>query len=134
MPDCAGSTDLLVALRDGSLPPSAFNHASHLHAAWLTLRQQPLPQAAHGFSDLLLAYVRQVGAEDKFHLTLTHAFLHLVQQRMLDRPGDWASFVASNHDLFEDARRLIARHYSDGCLSSPEARQRFVPPDRLPLP
>jgi hypothetical protein len=33
-----------------------------------------------------------------------------------------------------DARGVLARHYSDDVLHSPNAQTRFVAPDRLPLP
>ena len=127
-------SDLLASLRDGSLPPAEFNHTNHLRAAWLILHDHPLPEAAEEFRAVLQAYVRRLGAEDKFHRTLTDALLYLLRDRMTQCPGDWPAFQARNPDLFENAKSLLARHYSPVRLDSAEARMRFVEPDREPLP
>ncbi|MFA5938207.1 MAG: hypothetical protein WC809_02530 [Sinimarinibacterium sp.] len=125
---------LLAGLADGSLPAAQFSHTSHVHAAWQCLRDAPLPRAAHRFADVLQAYVKRLGAEDKYHHTLTLAFMHVIHQRMKDTPGDWAAFVAANGELLADAKALIERHYSPERLAAPAARRGFVEPDRLPLP
>ena len=129
-----GDADLLASLRDGSLPPAQFDHANHLRAAWLILGDRSLPDPASAFRDLLHSYVRRVGAEDKFHRTMTDALLSLVQARMAGQPSDWPRFRAQNQDLFNDARQLLARHYSPARLGSAEARLHFVAPDRAALP
>lgn len=127
-------SSLLAGLADGSLPPTQFSHVNHVHAAWQCLREEPLPRAAHRFADLLQAYVKRVGAEDKYRHTLTLAFMHLIHQRMQDTPGEWAAFVAANGELLGNAKALIERHYSPDSLASPTARRGFVEPDRAPLP
>lgn len=125
---------LLAGLADGSLPPAAFNHRNHVHAAWQCLREQPLPAAAHRFAGLLRGYVRQVGAENRFHFTLTLAFMHLIQEARRATPDvDWDVFAAAHPELFDQARHLIARHYSPERLCG-EARSEFVAPDRAELP
>jgi hypothetical protein len=128
------SEQLLGGLARGTLPAAEFSHYNHVRAAWLVLQQLPLRVAAHHFAELLATYVRQVGAEDKFHLTLTFAFMHLIHQRMKTSPEDWEGFVQANPDLFTDAKSLVARYYSAGKLMTPEARKAFVEPDRAPLP
>jgi hypothetical protein len=125
---------LLAALVRGTLPPSQFSHYNHVRAAWECLRQMPLRVAAHRFGEILAGYVQRVGAEDKFHLTLTFAFMHLIHQRMETAPGDWEAFAKANPDLFSDAKALVARYYSAGKLMTPEARKAFVEPDLAPLP
>jgi hypothetical protein len=124
--------ELLRRLADGSLPPADFTHRNHVHAAWQCLRSHDrLPTAAHAFGGLLLAYVRTVGAEDKFHLTLTLAFMHIIHARMAE-PEAWDAFAARNPDLFSDARSLIARHYSAARIAA--GRREFAEPDGMPLP
>jgi hypothetical protein len=46
----------------------------------------------------------------------------------------WEGFVQANAPLMDDARGLLARHYSPERLALPEARERFLSPDRQPLP
>ena len=125
--------ELLRRLADGSLPASEFSHRNHVRAAWHCLRGgDPLPQAAHRFRDLLLDYVRGVGAQDKFHLTLTLAFMHIIHARM-GSPGEaWPAFEARNPDLFSSAQSLIARHYTAARMAA--GRTRFAEPDLAPLP
>lgn len=125
---------LLAGLGRGTLPPGEFSHYNHVRAAWTCLQQMPLRVAAHRFGELLQNYVRQVGAEDKFHLTLTFAFMHLIHERMKNAPDDWEGFVKANPDLFADAKTLVARFYSPGKLMTAEARRAFVDPDLAPLP
>lgn len=125
---------LLERLQDGTLPAAEFNHYNHVRAAWHCLNALPLREAAHSFRDVLLSYVRRLGAEDKFHLTLTFAFMHLIHERMKTSPADWEGFVAANVDLFEDAKAVVAQFYSAGRLLDERAKRQFVEPDLAPLP
>jgi hypothetical protein len=122
---------LIQALESAQLPPSEFSHRNHVHVAWYYLQRRPLPEAARHFSLVLKTYVQRIGAQDKFHLTLTHAFMHLISARM--RPGeDWNTFARRNPELFNCARSLIAVHYSPEALE--QGRAKFVEPDRAALP
>jgi hypothetical protein len=125
---------LLAGLADGSLEAGQFSHLDHVHAAWQCLREDPLPQATHRFSGLLRDFVKRVGAEDKYHHTLTVALMHLIDSRRRAETGDWGAFVRSNGDLLRDARKLVEQHYAPELLDSPEARREFVEPNRAPLP
>jgi hypothetical protein len=125
---------LLAGLADGSLPAGAFSHRSHVRAAWQCLREDPLPQAAQRYCGLLRRFVKQLGAEDKYHHTLTMALLHLIDARRRTTPGDWDSFERAHPELFADARRLVEQHYNPATLAKSEARSGFVEPDRAPLP
>ena len=125
--------EILRRLTDGSLPPAAFTHSNHVQAAWQCLRNHDrLPDAAYAFRDTLLGYVRRAGAEDKFHLTLTLAFMHIIHARMGAADEAWDRFAARNPDLFSDARSLIGRHYSAARIAA--GKVRFAEPDGAPLP
>lgn len=127
--------DFLAALEDGSLPLAEFSHRNHLRAGWLYLERQPLPEAAMTCALAIRNYATRHGAPEKFHLTLTLAFMHIIANLREGHPStDWESFVAACPDLQRDAQRLIARHYSPPLLESDRARKTFVPPDREPLP
>ncbi|WP_281784328.1 hypothetical protein [Sinimarinibacterium flocculans] len=125
---------LLAGLADGSLGAGQFGHRDHVRAAWQCLREDPLPQAAHRFSGLLRDFVKRVGAEDKYHHTLTLALMHLIDVRRRETPGDWDDFVRAYPELFRDARKLVEQHYAPDLLDSVEARRAFVEPNRAPLP
>lgn len=126
---------LLAGLADCTLPPAQFSHRNHVRAAWQCLREQPLPEAAERFAGLLQGYVTHLNAQDKYHHTLTLAFMHLIHARMGDTAtGEWDAFAAANTDLFSDAKALVGRHYSAPLLASDRARRSFVEPDLAALP
>ncbi|HEY1078152.1 MAG TPA: hypothetical protein VGE51_15770 [Fontimonas sp.] len=125
---------LLAGLADFSLAPSDFNHRAHVCAAWQCLRDAAPELAAERFVGLIKGYVGHLGAQDKYHHTLTLALLQLIHARMTDSAADWSGFMSANPDLFGNARGLLARHYSDARLHSPTARREFVAPDLEPLP
>lgn len=127
--------DFLVALETGSLPLAEFSHRNHLRAGWLYLERHPLPEAAMMCALAIQKYATLHGAPEKFHLTLTLAFMHIIAGLREAHPAaDWEEFLAACPDLQRDAQRIIARHYSEPVLESERARKTFVPPDREPLP
>ena len=121
--------ELLAKLRDGSLSPAAFNHTAHIRVARQLLLEQP-STAETAFCMLIQRYVQGLGAQDKFHHTLSVALLRLIATRL--QPGqDWDTFQARNVDLFHAAQSLLAKHYSAEQLA--RGRCHWVAPDRLPL-
>lgn len=118
-----------------NLPPELFAHEGHLRAAWLLLQRHPPDEAVTIYCDALHRLATRFGAPDKFHRTVTEALLRLMLRgRAGDRSLDWPGFKAANRDLLQDARGVLARHYSARRLGMPQARQTFLPPDRSPLP
>lgn len=125
----------LAAFEDGTLPESEFTHRSHLRAGWIYLERHPLPEAAMRCALHVQKYAAGHGAPEKFHLTLTLAFMHVIADLRSAHPApDWEAFLAACPELQADAREIIARHYSEALLQSERARKTFVPPDREPLP
>lgn len=113
----------LASVADGSLPASEFGHRQHLRLAGLHLQAAPLEIAIERTCADIARFAAHHGAPAKFHRTITEALLRLM-----------AALGPHDAALLEDARGLLARHYSPTLLASPEARLRFVPPDLLPLP
>ena len=135
MADSRNDAAFLAALEDLSLPAPEFNHRSHLRAAWLYLERHPLPEAARHCALAIQKYAASLGASEKFHLTLTLAFMHVIAELRRRHPApDWESFLQACPELQHDARRIIARHYSEDVLRSDHARKTFVHPDREALP
>ena len=113
----------LAAIASGELPAREFGHLQHLRLAWLHLQGAPLDVAIERCSADIARFAAHHGAHAKFHRTITEALLRLMAAH---GPHDAA--------LRDDARSVLARHYSPTLLASPEARLRFLPPDLLPLP
>ncbi|MBX3604895.1 MAG: hypothetical protein KF788_06475 [Piscinibacter sp.] len=125
----------LAAVTGCRLPASEFGHLQHLRLGWLRLRQAPPDAAIERTCADIARFAAHHGADGKFHRTVTEALLRLMAHGGAAEPAlDWPGFLQRNPALRDDARGLLARHYSPTLLASPEARRRFLPPDLLPLP
>jgi hypothetical protein len=120
---------LIAALEDGSLPPAAFRQRDHVRVAWHLLRELPLLAAMTRFITALQSYSAAIGKPDRYHATITWAYLHAIHERLErgDRALPWADFEAANPELF--ARDFLASRYRGDTLASPLARRVFVLPD-----
>lgn len=131
----AGPEDraFLAAIANCKLPATEFGHVQHLRLAWLRLRSAPLEAAIAQTCADIACFAAHHGADDKFHRTVTEALMRLMAGSGATEPElDWSGFQRLNTALLDDARGLLARHYSLTLLASPEARLHFQPPDRLP--
>ncbi len=125
----------LTAFLDCSMPPAGFDHYGHVRIAWIVLRRHPLKEAIAVTCDGIKDLANHLGVPGKYHRTLTEALVRLMASRhAADVHRSWQSFIDDNPDLMNDAKGLLAQHYSDARISEPEARIRFIAPDRLPLP
>lgn len=122
----AALADALVA---GRLAPAGFGHREHLAAAWALLRRYPFLTAAQRLAEGIERVAAAAGAPDKVNVTMTLAFLSLVDERRGAGPDDgFDAFVARHPDLLE--RNVLSRWYSDARLQGPRARATFLMPDR----
>lgn len=105
-----------------------FDHAAHVQVAWLYLAQFPFSEAIIRFDAALRRLVAKMGAENKYHATLTWFFLLLIAEK--SRPGEsWQEFSRNNSSLLTDSEATIGRYYTNARLFSDSARQHFVLPD-----
>lgn len=119
--------DLLAGFEDLTLAELA--HADHVRLAWLYLRAGPLAQVLGELPDRLRRYATAKGAPQRYHATITWAFVIAIHERMQTgsgSAGDWASFAAAHPELFD--RGFLRGYYADDTLSSALARQVFVLP------
>jgi hypothetical protein len=125
--------EFLLALTACTLPPDQFHHADHLRAAWLYLRRLPTTLAISKFSEVLRAYATSLGKPDRYHETITWAYLLLVNERMHRCPNatSWEEFVGRNRDLFDWTNSILMQYYCPETLHSALAREVFLMPDRL---
>lgn len=124
--------DFIEQFERCTLPPEHFDHISHLRIAWLYLHRMPLDEAVRLTCTGLKRYAESLGVYDKFHHTVSEALVRLMAGRI--RPAEpFEQFIAANRYLVEDARGVLAEHYSAQQLARPEATVRYVEPDRRPL-
>jgi len=98
--------DFLARLADATLAPAEFDHAGHVRAAYLVLRREPTFGAAlDRIAGLIRHFATRHGQSDKYHETITVAFMALVNARLQGRPpvpddaAGWPAFAAANPDL-----------------------------------
>lgn len=115
----------LEALESCKLDPAQFGHREHVRAAFLYLERLPFGAAIDRMRATLQCYTASLGCADKYHETLTVAFMCLVNAH---RPRgafiDWPGFARLNPELFDS--RLVRQYYEPATLASPLARTTFV--------
>ena len=122
--------ELVNAFEAGSL--SAFPHAEHVRLTIVYLMRHGQDETIRKMCDGLMRFATAKGQPDKFHVTMTRAWVDLIESARrfhpeIDTPG---ALVARCPQLLE--RDALLRFYSRERLNSAEARARWVPPDRAP--
>jgi hypothetical protein len=127
-----GDDEFIQQFESGTLPETSFHHVDHIRLAWLYLRRLPLLTALDWFSAGLQRFATRAGKPDRYHQTITWAYMFLIHDRALDAgvSSTWADFAASNADLLRWRPSILGRYYRDTTLASERARKRFVFPDR----
>jgi hypothetical protein len=101
-------------------------------AAWWYLRNHPLPEALARFSAALRRFATAHGKPERYHETVTVAFLLIIGERLGDREqAPWEAFAAANPDLLTWKPSVLDLYYRQETLWSERARRTFVMPDRL---
>ena len=125
-------SELLAQLESCTLPEDGFHHADHVRAAWEYLRRNPPLEAMRKFSEAVRAYAAFRGKPERYHETVTWAYLLLIRERMerAAAHGGWDEFAAANRDLFAPKNGLLLKYYRPETLKSDLARRVFLMPDR----
>lgn len=127
-------TEFEAQFKDGELEPSLFSHEAHLRLAWIQISRYGLEKAEENIQVQLQKFVALVGAEDKYHSTLTIAATRAVDYFMRRSKADnFRDFIGEFPQLKHNFKALIASHYGFDVFQSDEAKGRFVEPDLLPF-
>ena len=110
-----------------------FGHREHLELAWTYLRLHPIQEAEGVMSAAIRHIARRHGAEDKYHETITRAWLRFVAVHM-QRWGapSFEEFIERNPDLLDG--KLVEHFYSRELIFGAPARAGWVDPDLRELP
>jgi hypothetical protein len=123
--------EVLRQFEDASLPTELFNHRQHVRVAWLFVQRDGMPQALEAFSTALRRFATAKGAHTLFHVTITWAYLLLINQRLQQSPAaDWDTFAIQNGDLLQWKPSVLDQYYTADLLWSDQARHTFLMPDR----
>lgn len=114
------------------LPASEFRHAAHLRAAYLYLQQADFVGALKRIRRALRNYATHLGKPDRYHETITVAYVALIQQHICERGngGGWVTFARDNSELFDPG--LLRQYYPEAQLNSDIARRVFLLPRSSP--
>lgn len=114
-------------------PGAGFDHRAHVHLTWLAVRGAGMPAAIGLVSDGLQRTTRYAGVPQKYHATVSRAWVELVAHHAFAHPAaDFAEFASRNPALLD--KRLLSRFYRSATLASPRARTGWVEPDEAPFP
>lgn len=111
-----------------------FGHREHLHLTWLAVRRSGVAAAVDLVSDGIRRTARYAGAPQKYHATVSRAWVELVGFHIAAEDGvdDFGTFLRHHPALLD--KRLLTRFYRSATLASAPARTGWVPPDRAPFP
>ena len=122
--------ELIREFEAGSL--RAFPHAEHVRLTIAYLMRHGRDETIGKMYDGLSRFATAKGQPEKFHVTMTRAWVDLIESARrahpeVDSPG---ALVVTCPQLLD--RNALLRFYSPERLNSAEARERWVPPDRTP--
>lgn len=110
-----------------------FGHRQHVHLTWLAVRRYGMPAAIAVVSDGIRRTARYAGAPQKYHVTISRAWVEIVAHHAsVTSADDFATFSAGNPELLD--KRLLNRFYSSAALAGAPARTGWVLPDREAFP
>jgi hypothetical protein len=109
-----------------------FGHRQHIHLTWLTVRRYGTGTAITLVSDGIQRTARYAGAPQKYHATVSRAWVEVVGHHVAADNDDFDAFTIRYPALLD--KRLLARHYRSSTLATDEARAGWVEPDLKPLP
>ena len=110
-----------------------FGHREHVHLTWLAVRRFGMPAAIGLVSEGIRRTARYAGAPQKYHATISRAWVELVSHHVAGgHDDDFATFASRYPALL--GKRLLTRHYRPATLASQQARTGWVEPDLAPFP
>src|ERR1700733_8526854 len=120
--------EFLAALEQCSLAESSFGNSAHVRAAYLYLRSGEFETALVRMRGALRRYSAALGKPDRYHETITVAYLALIRQRLFEcgDGGGWQGFAQQNPELLD--RNFLLRFYPKAQLESELSRKTFVLP------
>ena len=124
--------ELIQQFEDGTTSADTFHHADHVRLAFEYLCRYPALEALQKFSAALQRFAAAHGKAQRYHETITWAYLLLIRERIA-RAGcaqTWEEFAEGNADLLLWKGGVLARLYRQETLDSDLARHTFVLPDR----
>jgi hypothetical protein len=128
-------TQLVRDFEAGTLAPDQFNHHAHMTVALWYLSQMPFAKATATMRTNIQHFAARHHQSQLYHETITGFWMRLLRH-ILDSadPSEPFTDVVYRAITTFGTMDVFFRHYSKERAFSPEARQRWVNPDLIPLP
>lgn len=110
-----------------------FGHRQHIHLTWLAVRRCGMPAAVDLVSRGIQQTARYAGAPQKYHATVSRAWVELVAYHAAEFAGDNFDTFADHHAALLD-KRLLTRFYRSSTLADAQAKAGWVEPDLASFP
>jgi hypothetical protein len=125
--------DELIQCFEAGAVPEPFHHAEHVKLTWLYLRRYPVPEVLGRLSGGLKALASARGKPERYHETITWAYVFLLHERMarMDSDHDWKQFAEVHRDLLDWNNNILRAYYREETLRSDLGRKVFLLPDHL---
>jgi hypothetical protein len=120
--------ELVAGFEAGSL--AEFHHADHVRLTIVLLMRHGRGETLRRVTDGVIQLAALAGHPEKFHLTVTRAWIDLIESARAVHPDarDSVELVAACPGLLD--RNALLRFYSRESLDSETARTEWIPPDR----
>jgi len=125
--------ELIEQFECGATAAESFHHADHVRLAFEYLRRFTALEALAKFSSALQRFAAAQGKAERYHETITWAYLLLIRERMAraGRAETWEEFAERNADLLVWKGGVLKTLYRQETLDSDLARHTFVLPDHV---
>jgi hypothetical protein len=117
----------------GTLGHAAFRHREHVRLTWIYLTDEPADRVADRLCRSLLALATSHGVPERFHHTLTVAWVWIIEEARRAHPGLPFDALAEAWPSLLDKDAPLA-FYTRDRLYADDARKFWVEPDLKPLP
>ena len=124
--------ELIEQFEEGTTRADTFQHADHVRLAFEYLCRYPVLEALQRFAGALKRFATAQGKAQRYHETITWAYLLLIRERIVRAGGSqtWEEFAEHNGDLLIWKGGVLATLYRQETLDSEFSRHTFVLPDR----
>jgi hypothetical protein len=128
-----GSATFEVLMAEVMAGANRFGHREHVHLTWLAVRRCGVAAAIGLVSAGIQRTARYAGAPQKYHATISRAWVELVGYHACETgEEDFAAFAGHHRALLD--KRLLTRFYRPATLASVQARASWAEPDLAPFP
>jgi hypothetical protein len=126
---------LVSAFENATIPASEFTHAAHIAVALSYLDSFSPDEALQRMREKIRFFAAHHGVTNLYHETLTTFWMRLLEHVASTAETDLPLWRRINL-IVEDwiKRHPVEIHYSRELITSQAARDKWVPPDRLPIP